>query len=113
MILSFTLSMPRAASWNGRWSGDDRLHVVCRSFRGPKEIANAEKIAKKGCYSYTWPDGWAARISVQEVTSSGAEKLRRNSAGFSGYEWMIDSIIKHGEPLAPHQIKARLEAGGA
>jgi len=113
MILSFTLSMPNVNSWNGRWSGEDRLFVVCRSFRGRKEIANAEKIAEKGYYHYSWGDGWAAGIRVQEVTSSGAQKLRRKSAGFSGYDWMIDSIIKHGEPLAPHQVKARQAAGDA
>jgi hypothetical protein len=113
MILSFTLSMPNVGSWNGRWSGEDRLFVVCRSFRGRKEIANAEKIAEKGYYHYSWGDGWAAGIRVQEVTSSGAQKLRQKSAGFSGYDWMIDSIIQHGEPLAPHQVAARREAAGA
>jgi hypothetical protein len=108
MILSFTLSIPSVNSW----SGEDGLYVVCRSFRG-KEVANAEKIAQKGCYHYSWGDGWAAEIRVQKVTSSDAQKLRRKSAGFWCYYWMIKSIIQHGEVLTPHEVAARQDAPGA
>ena len=30
MIIAFALTMPNRGSWNGRWSGEENLHVITR-----------------------------------------------------------------------------------
>lgn len=97
-MISFELSMPGSPSWNGKWSGEGRLFAVVKSLpNSEKGKAKAEEILKPGYYSYSWPDGWRARIGVRQVTSAEARKIRKLSRGFCGYEWMIDSILLHGE----------------
>ena len=90
-MLAFKLTMPRAGSWNGRWSREGRLHCLVRraSKRKEDELAGRE-------FYYDFGDGWVARVSVERVDSRRARKLRRMSAGFAGYEWMVDEIINHG-----------------
>lgn len=109
MILSFRLSMPGRNSWNGGWSGEDRLYVITKTFTSKKSIEKARKILEKGYYSYCWSDGWRAGIEVSEVSSKEAARLRKKSAGFCGYNWMVDTIISYGEPMASHEVKAFLE----
>lgn len=92
MILSFRLTMPTNNSWNGKWSGQDKIYVKTRNIL-PKKLA--DKILENPIYHYNFGDGWSARIEVDQVTSSQAAALRKRSAGFSGYEWMIDSIVYH------------------
>lgn len=107
MIVSFELSMPGCNSWNGRWSGEDRLHVLVKSF--PRK--NASNLPfKLGYYSYNFGDGWGAGISVREVTSTAARQLRKDSAGFCGYDWMVDSIIADGAIYGPTQPKPEAAA---
>lgn len=108
MMLAFTLSMPNRASWNGRWSGEDDVYAIIKTFRGNKQLAVAEKILDTGYYHYSFGDGWAAGISVKEVDSAEASKLRRRSKGFCGYDWMVDTIIRFGEPLNSQQVERRL-----
>ena len=103
MILAYTLTMPGRGSWNGGWSGDDGCHVATRSYR-----TSAPMI---GSYRYAWEDGWAARIEVREVTAAEAAKLRRKSDGFCGYDWMIDSIERHGAIYASHEELAASAKG--
>lgn len=109
MMLAFHLSMPNCPSWNGKWSGEGKKYVRCRTFRSRAAKANAEKILQKGYFHYSWSDGWGAGITVREVTPYEAAKLRKASAGFYGYDWMIDTIIEYGEPLATHQIPRQKE----
>ncbi len=59
----------------------------------------AASILAGGRYYYYFGDGWGASVSVREVATSEAGKIERKSAGFCGYDWMIDSIIRHGEIL--------------
>lgn len=94
MLLSFKLSMPNNNSWNGKWSGEGRPYVKVRSIRA-RGVAGP--ILQKGYYHYSFGDGWSAGIHVEEVTASQARKLRKESVGFCGYDWMIDSIFTHGE----------------
>jgi len=86
MLLQFTLSMPRVRTWNGRWSGEGRNYCLFRSVNAEK----ANKILDKGYYTYSWGDGWRAGITVEPV------RRRSRSDGFCGYDWMVDSIVKHG-----------------
>lgn len=104
MILAYTLSMPRATSWNGHWSGEDQPHVITRSYRSGKRRELARRILAEGPYRYSWDDGWRARIDVEEVDNRRAVAMLRTSAGFAGYEWMVDTIEKYGKPLATHEL---------
>lgn len=108
MILAFELSMPNIGSWNGKSSGDDNKYIVTKTFRGKQDIENAIKIRDKGYYHYSWGDGWGAGIRVTQVDASEAARLRKRSAGFCHYNWMIDSIIKYGRPLAAHEIEEEI-----
>lgn len=94
MLFAFTLSMPQVNSWNNRWSGEDRLYVVIKSFRTEKYI---ERLKATPSHYYNFGDGWCASVSVKEVTAAEAKSLRKRSNGFCGYDWMIDSILAHGE----------------
>jgi hypothetical protein len=98
MLLSYELSMPSNNSWNGRWSGQDDLHAVVRSYRTMPMI-NGKQLAGS-LFTYSFGDGWVAAITIREVTSSAAAKIRKDSKGFCGYEWMIDSILRWGRILA-------------
>ena len=96
MKICFELSMPNRASWNGRWSGEADLYARVRDFvRSRDEMELAKSILAKPNYSYDFGDGWRANVSVRAVTSPEARKIERRSRGFSGYDWMIDSIINH------------------
>jgi hypothetical protein len=96
MIISFTLSMPGVASWNGKWTGDGVLYAKMRHFGRKKESKElAEKILAKHYFTYRWPDGWCASVTAKEVSSAEAAKIRRKSQGFHGYDWMIDCICNY------------------
>lgn len=110
MMLAFFLHMPGCPSWNGRWSGEllpltGRHYVIVKTFRTKAGREKANELVIQGCYPYRWDDGWAARIDVREVDSKTARKLRKHSAGFCGYEWMVDSILRHDCILAPSDVK--------
>ncbi len=94
MILSFTLSMPNVASWDGKWSGQDRLYVKVNNFGRSKERnARAQEILDKGYFHYSFGDGWSAGVTVKEVNSREGARLKKKSDGFCGYDWMVQSII--------------------
>ena len=95
-LVAFTLSMPGRSSWDGRWSGEGRLYVIVRRV---KTVTND----LLGYHSYAWQDGWCASIEASIVDSKEAAKLRKRSAGFCGYDWMVDSLLMDGRILASHQ----------
>lgn len=97
-IICFELSMPNRGSWDGRWSGECRYLARVRRFgRGKSAKEQAERILAERSYYYRWSDGWGASVSVREITAEEARKIERKSAGFCGYDWMIQSIIDHGD----------------
>ena len=110
MILSFTLSMPNNNSWNGKWSGEDRLYVRTINFGKTKKAEkHANEILQEGSFYYNFGDGWGASVAVAKVDAKEAAKLRKISAGFSGYDWMIESIKHYGEIMNTNQIKEYLK----
>ena len=109
-MLVFTLSMPNCSSWDGKWSGEGRKYAIVKTFTGVKKTLKAAVIRDNGYYHYSWSDGWAAGITVKEVDSSQAAKIRKESQGFCGYDWMVDSILMYGKPMADHEVKAFLES---
>lgn len=89
-MIVFELTMPNVGSWNGKWTGANRMYIRTRREREvPKDYWNKS-------FFYRWGDGWTARVSTTRIPAAEARKLERKSSGFAGYDWMIKSIIKHG-----------------
>jgi phenolic acid decarboxylase len=88
-MIAFILTMPNCASWNGRWSLEDELHCIVKTNRTvTKEVIGRE-------FYYNFGDGWTACVEVKEIPAKQANQYRQKSRGFCGYDWMVDSIIKH------------------
>ena len=89
-MIVFELTMPHAASWNGKWSGADSRWIRVRDERDvPRELWDKS-------FDYTWDDGWGALVTVTRMPAREARKLEKLSAGFCGYDWMITSLLKNG-----------------
>lgn len=94
-MIAFFLNMPSRGSWNNQWSGEGRLYArVRKDCEVPKEYIDQS-------FSYRWDDGWVASVEIKKVDSKEAAKIRKNSVGFYGYDWMIDSIIDHRKIITP------------
>ena len=93
MILCFELTMPNAASWNGKWSGENDVHIITETDRdiGKKRI---EELDGRNFY-YRWDDGWTACVSCRVIDRAEAQRLRKVNRGFCGYDWMVRSIINN------------------
>lgn len=109
MHISFDLSMPNNNSWNGRWSGEGRKYVRVLT------VSNAKKTREKfeklfGGHYYNFGDGWGASVEVKEVTGAEKRKLVKESAGFCGYDWMIDSLRYYGKILNEQQRRELISA---
>lgn len=90
-MIVFELSMPNKGSWNRKWSQEGQCFVRCYPERTvPKEYWGQS-------YYYSWDDGWTACVSVTQMQAKDARKLEQKSKGFCGYDWMISSIIEHGD----------------
>lgn len=85
-ITMFILTMPHVGSWNGQWTGQEKLY--CKALHTVS--------LHDGVYFYRWDDGWEAQISVVNITLAESRKMMKASNGFMGYDWMIDSIVAHG-----------------
>lgn len=92
-MIIFLISMPNVGSWNGRWAGEGKLYAKSLDIRNKEK---KEKLLSGSPYSYSWDDGWSAKIDVIEAEGNDAQKIMRKSNGFLGYDWMVDSIVKHG-----------------
>lgn len=89
-MIVFELTMPHVGSWNGKWSGADRLYIrTKRECDVPKDLRDRD-------FHYRWEDGWEACVSVRKMPAKEAVKLERKSNGFAGYDWMVRSIVKRG-----------------
>lgn len=109
-LISFELTMPNNNSWNGRWSGEGKKYFVIRKF----DKKTSEKLLEKtvgmcASHYYNFGDGWGANVKVQKVDAKEANKRRKISSGFCGYDWMIDEIILHGKILEREE-RMRLKA---
>lgn len=104
MTLAFILNMPGNNSWNGKWSGEGRLYAIVKTFRGGPQECKAAELVAKGSFGYDFGDGWYARIDVRKVDSAEARKLRKDSQGFCGYDWMVDSILNYRKILRDDQV---------
>ena len=97
MALAFILSMPHSNAANGRWSGSGKCCAIVRPVgRSNAAKERATKILADSPFYYNFGDGWAASVSVREVDDNETKQLRRQTLGFYGYSWMVDSILAHG-----------------
>lgn len=97
--VSFELTMPNRASWNGRWSGEGRKFYVIKKL--PVNALKQEHLKRliengRDSWYYRWEDGWGANVEAQVIDSTEARKRKKVSDGFCGYDWMIDSILSKG-----------------
>ena len=93
--VEFKLAMPNQGSWDGKWSGEDRNYTLTR------EIEDDQACKLDGrSWSYGWPDGWRAEISVRVVHEG---ETLKPSHGFHGYDWMVESILRYGKIYADHE----------
>jgi hypothetical protein len=96
MMMQYTLTMPNVGSWDGKWSGQERLYARIRYYT-PTKIKEILGDKPTLSWFYNFGDGWSAQVTAQIVAAKEAAKIRRTSVGFCNYEWMIDSIEKHGK----------------
>jgi hypothetical protein len=95
--------MPSRGSWNNRWSGEDKLYVKVMKFnKSDIERYKLKDKLNKDFY-YRWDDEWCACVDVMPVDSKEASYIRKHSAGFMGYDWMIDSILQNGVIKTPQR----------
>ena len=117
-LIVYILKMNNIGSWNGKWTGSEKLHCRVRKYsnevakkimEGATELINKEYSGSifdrklvaeiptgifEKSWGYSWDDGWGCSVVARTVTGREAAKFRKNSAGFCNYEWMIDSIEK-------------------
>lgn len=98
MLISFVLSMPRNNAWNGRWTGESRFFAkVIDIGKSKKALAKVQNVLDIGYFRHSFGDGWVAGVGVSVVDTKEARRIRRESIGFCGYDWMIDSILDIGK----------------
>ena len=97
-LIQFTLTMPNNNSWNGKWSGEGNLYAAVENIRSVKVC---DELLKTDYHHYNFGDGWAAGVSIKEIDAATARKVRKQSRGFCGYNWMISSIKNHGKIIPP------------
>lgn len=68
--------------------------------RSQKASKRETEIVAGSPYFYSFGDGWAASVSARIVDATEARGLRKQSAGFCGYDWMIEEIRSHGRILS-------------
>lgn len=99
--VGFFLTMPNRASWNGHWSGENSVHVIMKTV--PAKYFEEHKSQLIGTWSYSWDDGWRAEINSRIIEPGERASLLRRNTGFSGYGWMVDSIMLTGEIVYPQK----------
>jgi hypothetical protein len=100
IFISFELTMPNKGSWNGKWTGENKKYFIIKklSKKQFESIQHFKDLKTKGYdnYYYSWDDGWGANIKAELVNSIEATQRKKQSNGFCGYEWMVESIFLYG-----------------
>lgn len=101
-VVEFKLSMPGRSSWDGRWSGEGGNYVIRRELSsdalarlfdlapGDVDLTSCRRI-----WTHRWSDGWLAQIAARVVSD---DEMYTKSDGFCGYDWMVENILKKGDP---------------
>jgi hypothetical protein len=99
IMVLFELTMPRVNSWNGKWSGEGSFYGISMWLDQEKE----KELHGQDFY-YDFGDGWEACVSCKKVDPIYGDTMMKRSKGFSGYDWMVESIIKIGE-IKPERLR--------
>lgn len=97
----FILTMPNCGSWNGKWTGKDNYSRTKRIVYRNKSIYPN---LKEDNFYYNFGDGWGANVEVKFITKSEAKIVDKTTKGFYGYDWMIDSILKHNKIIIERKL---------
>ena len=94
----FRLSMPSNNAWDGKWSGGEgRGYNIVRRVDGARVARlghdGGSLHAGDGYWTHDFGDGWVAGVTAT-LMAQGRDEPK--SDGFSGYDWMVDSILRHG-----------------
>jgi hypothetical protein len=84
----FELSVLDSRGWNGKWAEIGCKYTVMR-----KLDTKSSLIGK--CFTYNWKDGWYVRVDVRRAYQFGRKE--KPTGKFCSYEWMVDSLVQHGE----------------
>jgi len=95
--------MPGKGSWDGKWTGEGELYARCRHYTKVETDKIMEGKPSES-WHYRWDDGWAAQVSALVIDAKKAAFIRKHSLGFWGYDWMIDSIEKHGKIIIEAEV---------
>ena len=98
--IEFRLTMPGVGSWNGKWSGEDKDYLIYRTL-GDATTDSFMLGRSESSFRHNFGDGWAARVTAR-VMNDGERK--KKSAGFCGYEWMVENIISYGSTEEPKKL---------
>ncbi len=100
-MICFELTMPNCGSWNGKFSGESNRYLMIRKFGRTKAAhEKVSEIMKRPSHYYDFGDGWGARVTMTVIESKEVAKLRKLSAGFMGYNWMVSSIVENGKIIS-------------
>lgn len=103
VYLVFELTMPGRGSWNNKWSGErDKHYNICKVPYSLYKERYSDFDGKD--WWYNWGDGWVASISCETVDSQHINGYRKANAGFCGYDWMVQSIMKDGTITKPKRV---------
>lgn len=96
-MIVFELSMPQVGSWNGEWTGSKNYYAIVRNLGRTKVAKAKEALLDGSSFYHNFGDGWGMSIKVRKITAQEATKIRKQSNGFYGYEWAVDSILRYGK----------------
>ena len=96
MRVLFTLSMLNVGSWNGKWGGERPDYTIVRSVP-PKRV---QELRLPNSFYHNFGDGWGASVHARAMNVG---ERRPKSAGFYGYDWMVDRIVRWGDTECRHE----------
>lgn len=95
--IAFRLTMPgRGQAVSSSW-GQGREYIVVRTLTDETAAALMRGESKR-VWWHRWDDGWVAQVAATRVAP---RDRRTRTTSFAGYDWMIDNILRHGDPAMP------------
>lgn len=96
--VEFSLSMPSHRSW----SGNNKRYLKRRNLTDKYAAKLGLDKQKQKSWYHHFGDGWSACVNARVMN---AGERGEKSAGFCGYDWMVDNIIWYGQTERPQTEK--------
>ena len=90
--------------WNGGWSGEGKDFLIYKNLSDKFSATLGFDKAKTLNWHHRWDDGWSACVTGR-VMNLGEKK--KESAGFAGYDWMVQNIICYGQTDRPVAVASK------